>query len=107
MAIKYDVVVTTGTYQNKDGEKKFINKNVGAVIEAKHGLSLVMDATFNPAGCQITEDGKVWLKLFEPKDSRAEPASGNGSNSSSVKPSGGKGAGVPPPDMDGLDYIPF
>jgi len=66
MGKKYDVVATTGTYE-KDGQKKFINKNVGAIIETQHGPRLVLDASFNPAGCHRTEDGKVYLALFEPR----------------------------------------
>lgn len=66
MSRKYDVVATIGTYQ-KDGETKYVTRNVGSVIETKHGLRLAMDASFNPAGCQKSEDGKVWLALFEPK----------------------------------------
>jgi single-strand DNA-binding protein len=70
---KYDVVATTGTYQ-KDGQTKYVNKNVGAVISTQHGFSLVLDASFNPAGCKISDDGKVWLKLFEPQDSNQQQA---------------------------------
>ena len=67
MAKQYDVVATTGTYV-KDGQTKYLTKNVGEIIETKNGLALKMDATFNPAGCKITDDGKIWLKLFEPRE---------------------------------------
>lgn len=67
MAKRFDVVATTGTYV-KDGVTKYLSKNVGEVIETKNGLAIKMDATFNPAGCKITEDGKIWLKLFEPRE---------------------------------------
>lgn len=73
MAKKYDIVATIGKYE-KDGETKYINRNVGAVLETQHGLSIVLDASFNPAGCPITEDGKVWLKLFEPRDDNQKAA---------------------------------
>lgn len=66
MAKVYDVVATVGTYE-KNGEKKYLTKNVGEVIDTKHGLAMKIDATFNPAGCTKTDDGKVWLKLFEPR----------------------------------------
>lgn len=66
MAKVYDVVATVGTYE-KNGEKKYLTKNVGEVIDTKHGLAMKIDATFNPAGCAKTDDGKVWLKLFEPR----------------------------------------
>lgn len=71
MAKKYDVVATTGFYM-AGNEKKYISRNVGSVIETQHGLSITLDASFNPAGCPITEDGKVWLKLFEPRQKDAQ-----------------------------------
>jgi hypothetical protein len=73
MAKKFDVVATTGFYM-KDGVKKYINKNVGSVIETEHGLSIKLDASFNPSALQRTDDGMVWLKLFEPKENRAPDA---------------------------------
>jgi single-strand DNA-binding protein len=51
----------------KDGEKKFINRNVGSIIETQHGQRLKLDACFNPAGCPRDEDGGVWMALFDPK----------------------------------------
>lgn len=66
MAKKYDVVATTGFYM-AGNEKKYISRNVGSVIETQYGLAITLDASFNPAGCPISEDGKVWLKLFEPR----------------------------------------
>ena len=81
MAKKYDVVATTGTYE-KDGEKKYLSRNVGSIIETKHGFRLLLDASFNPAGCERNEDGKVWLALFEPRkdnsqgQTQAPPAQG-------------------------------
>lgn len=73
MAKVYDVVATTGTYTDKQGQKKYLSKNVGEIIETRNGLSMKMDATFNPAGCEKTEDGKIWLKLFEPRDQGQQP----------------------------------
>lgn len=67
MAKKFDVVATTGTYV-KDGQTKYLTKNVGEIIETKNGLAMKLDASFNPAGCKITDDGKIWLKLFEPRE---------------------------------------
>lgn len=75
MAKVYDVVATTGTYV-KDGVTKYLSKNVGEVIETKNGLAIKMDATFNPAGCTKTDDGKVWLKLFEPRESGQQSGHG-------------------------------
>lgn len=98
MSKKYDVVATTGTYQ-KDGETKYINRNVGAVIQTKHGFRLALDASFNPAGCPKTDDGKVYLALFEPRDSDQSQQSGG-------QPAQGGGSFDGPAD-DFDDDIPF
>lgn len=66
MAKLYDVVATTGTYQ-KDGQTKYLNKNIGSVLETKNGLSIKIDRSFNLAALEGTEDGYAWLKLFEHK----------------------------------------
>lgn len=89
----YDVVATTGTYQ-KDGEKKYISRNVGAVIETKHGPRLILEKSFNPAGCPGgTDDGKIFLALFEPR-----------SDSGGGQSQGGGFSGPPADDFD--DDIP-
>lgn len=69
MAKKYDVVATIGKYE-KDGQTKFVNRNVGAIIQTDKGFRLALDATFNPAGCDKDNNGRVWLALFEPRDDR-------------------------------------
>lgn len=66
MGVKYDVVATTGVYE-KEGQKKYLTRKVGVVISTDKGFRIKLDACFNPAGCQITEDGAIWLALFEPK----------------------------------------
>ncbi|EPN4461352.1 hypothetical protein ACT1UE_000516 [Pseudomonas aeruginosa] len=67
MSVKYDVVATVGQYE-KDGQVKYLNRKVGAIVSAQKGYRLKLDACFNPAGCaQRSEDGGVWLALFEPK----------------------------------------
>ena len=67
--MKYDVVATIGTYE-KEGQTKYLTRNVGRVIETKNGLRLKMDASFNPAGCKQDDDGSIWLALFEPKSDK-------------------------------------
>lgn len=80
MSKKYDVVATIGHYM-AGNEKKYISRNVGAVIETQHGLSITLDACFNPAGCPVSDDGKIWLKLFEPRDKdAAQQAYNKGAN---------------------------
>lgn len=68
---KYDVVATVGSYE-KAGEKKYINRKVGAVIQTEKGFRMKLDAFFNPAGCPVDEDGSIWLALFEPRDDQQQ-----------------------------------
>ena len=75
MSKLYDVVATTGSYK-KDNETKYITRRVGSVIETQHGPRLKLDASFNPAGCRIDDDGAVWLALFEPRDRQQPQQSG-------------------------------
>ena len=68
MSKLYDVVATVGKYtKNGDSKPTYLSKNVGSVIETKHGLRLKLGAWFNPAGCERDEDGSIWLALFPPK----------------------------------------
>jgi len=71
MSKRLDVVATVGEYQ-KDGKTQYLNKNVGVIIETKHGQRLKLAAWFNPAGCKRDEDGYIWLALFEPKAKNGE-----------------------------------
>lgn len=103
MGKKYDVVCTIGTYE-KDGQKKYISRNVGAVIETQHGLSIKLDACFNPAGCQITEEGSIWLKLFEPKENNQQPQQNNASRPQPIQTSQQPPAGFDPSFDDDLPF---
>ncbi|MCT5734008.1 hypothetical protein ACM7N4_24145 [Pseudomonas aeruginosa] len=67
MSAKYDVVATVGQYE-KDGQTKYLSRKVGVIVNTKNGFRLKLDACFNPAGCPRTDDGGVWLALFEPKE---------------------------------------
>lgn len=71
MSKRYDVVATIGQYE-KDGQTKYVTRNVGAVIQTQKGFRLKLDASFNPAGCQRSDDGGVWLALFEPRDDQQQ-----------------------------------
>lgn len=63
----FDIVATIGTYE-KDGQKKYVTRQVGKVVVTKDGHTKIkLDASFNPAGCVKGEDGMVWLATFEPK----------------------------------------
>lgn len=102
---KYDVVAGVGTYQDRNtGEKKYINRNIGAVIQTDKGFRLCLDATFNPAGMNRQEDGKVWLSLFEPKPRDQQGGYGQSSGqTNSNTGSNDQGGGFGPQD----DEIPF
>jgi len=115
MPVKYHVVATLGTYE-KDGQKKYISKNVGSVIETKHGFRLKIDASFNPAGCPRDEDGSVWLALFEPKprdnQQQSQGQQGYNPNSGGSAPQHGNssttgGGGFDEPAFNYPDDIPF
>jgi hypothetical protein len=58
MAVVYEVIATTGTYQ-KDGEEKKRWTRIGTVLQGKNGLVLKMDSV--PVGW----DG--WATLAEPR----------------------------------------
>ena len=53
MKRKYDAVVKVGSYTDSSGSSKNRYENVGVVMENDSGeLSLLLKATFNPAGVQ-------------------------------------------------------
>jgi single-strand DNA-binding protein len=104
MAKKFDVVATVGTYQ-KDGETKYISRNVGAIIDTKYGPKLKLASWFNPAGCPRDEDGQIWLALFEPQQEgcqdgrQAQGRAGGGGESYSPN--------LPKDDFEPDSDIPF
>lgn len=74
---KYDVVASVGTYKT-NGEEKKIYRNVGAVLQTKKGGFVIkMDSSLNLAALpNKTEDGSVWLGLYEPKE-KPQPTPSN------------------------------
>lgn len=72
-----DLAVKVGTYQ-KGGETKNRYMNVGAVLEGADGKQfLLLDRTFNPAGCPNPENKQtVLISMFDVKgsDTHAEEA---------------------------------
>lgn len=65
----YDIVATTGSYVNRDGEEKRNYQKVGAVFKGDKGPFIVFKAWFNPAAVQREEGSdSIFLSLFEPKD---------------------------------------
>jgi hypothetical protein len=60
MAVIYDVVATTGTYE-KDGKTMYRNQTIGRVVETSKGLSLKLDQI------PLTDGGwNGWAALFTP-----------------------------------------
>jgi hypothetical protein len=56
----YDVVVTTGEYQNKQGETKKTYLTIGSVLEGDKGLSMKLEAV--PVGWN------GWATFYVPKE---------------------------------------
>ena len=87
MTKKYDVVYGE-SYKDRNGEEKVRWKNVGAVIQTQKGHALLLDRTFNPAGCADPDGrGTVLLNLFEPKprdERQSAPPSRQGFDDSDV-----------------------
>ena len=62
----YDVAISLGSYENRDGIEKTRWQNVGAVIEGDKGPFLLLDRWFNPAGLPNPENRtSVVLSLFD------------------------------------------
>lgn len=67
----YDVAVKTRTYTDRNGDKKSVWQNVGAVWKGDDGNSwLTLHRWFNPAGIP-TDEGRdtISCSLFVPKPS--------------------------------------
>ena len=65
MPLVYEVIATTGTYTNKQGEEKKRWQKIGVVMQGKNGLTLKMEAV--PVGW----DG--WATLAEPRQKEDAP----------------------------------
>lgn len=83
MAKKYDLVVKTGEYTDRDGNSKARFKNVGVMMDGQNGPYILLDRTFNPAGVG-GQDGResIIISLYEPRDEggqrqQSAPRSGN------------------------------
>ena len=70
MGKKYDLVVATGAYKNKEGQDKTQWLNIGKVLEKQDGgLVMKLDCTptsvINRDGNSVAWDG--WVQVFESK----------------------------------------
>ena len=73
--IRYEIVATTGSYTNANGEEKRRYENVGHVHQHEGRFYITLRATFNPAGLPRKEgDDRVFLNLYEPKEKEAPKA---------------------------------
>jgi hypothetical protein len=75
MAKKYDLVVVTGSYTDRNGNPKKNYKTVGALWESDKGPYLTLDRTFNPAGIASDRDS-ILISCFEPRPRDGKPAGG-------------------------------
>ena len=73
MAKKYDLVVKTGEYTDRDGQTKARFKNVGVVMEGQNGPYILLDRTFNPAGVSGNEGREsIIISMYEPRDENGQ-----------------------------------
>ena len=69
-----DLVVSTGTYTDNQGQTKHRYKNVGSVMQNENGQFLIMDRTFNPAGVPNPENKEgVFISMFDVKERSKQP----------------------------------
>lgn len=72
---KFNAVVATGSYQDRNGQTKKKWLNIGVVMENDDGgLFLLLDRTFNPAGIPVDNQrghGPVLVSFFEPEQNDA------------------------------------
>lgn len=74
MAKKYDLVVKTGEYTNRDGEVKARYMNIGVVMENDKGPYMLLNRTFNPAGVPGNADkDNIIVSMFEDRGDRNAP----------------------------------
>jgi hypothetical protein len=72
MAVIYDVVATTGSYE-KDGKPMYRNQTIGRVIETSKGLSLKLDQI------PLADGGwNGWASLFTPLTDEQKEAKRSG-----------------------------
>lgn len=88
MAKLYDLAVKTRTYKDSAGNDKAVWKTVGSVLETKNGGKVILlDRTFNPAGCPADEGrDTVMISMFEPKDKAQDAHSTEKANAFQKQP---------------------
>ena len=77
MAKKYDLVVKTGEYTDRDGQTKGRFKNVGVIMDGQNGPYILLDRTFNPAGVPGQENREsIIISMYEPRAEGGQQAGG-------------------------------
>lgn len=106
MAKKYDLVVKTGEYTDRDGNTKSRFKNVGVVMDGQNGPYILLDRTFNPAGVG-GQDGResIIISMYEPRDDNG----GQSRDGGQQRQGNGNAGQARRPARDDLDddQIPF
>lgn len=104
MAKKYDLVVKTGEYTDRDGQTKARFKNVGVVMDGQNGPYILLDRTFNPAGVSGNEGREsIIISMYEPRDN----AGGAQDNTTQQRHSQQKANAYQKSNDDLDDDIPF
>ena len=77
----YDLCVATREYTDKNGDKKAVWENIGAVMENDDGKKYMMlKAHFNPAAITRKEGSEsILVSMFAPKTKQSDNSAGSGS----------------------------
>ena len=70
---KFDLVVTVGSYTDRNGNPKKTYKTVGALWDGDRGPYLTLDRSFNPAGIPSDRDS-ILISCFEPRNGNGAQA---------------------------------
>lgn len=68
----YDLVVTVGSYVDRNGNQKKEYETVGAVFQGDRGMYAILKKSFNPAGV-ASEKNTIFLNFYEPRDRNQTP----------------------------------
>ena len=101
-----DVVAVVDTYQDNQGNEKKRYKNIGKLLRNDKGDFLVLDRTFNLAGCP--GQGDVFVSLFDPKPRDGQQRQSGGGYDQSPPDSGYGGSQQRDGNRDlDMDDVPF
>ena len=72
----YDLVVTVGSYVDKQGNQKREYETIGTVFQGQKGIYAIMKKTFNPAGVP-SDRSSFFVNFYEPRDRNQTRPNGN------------------------------